>query len=109
MANERGPRMPQDWNRYGPTAARPQGATPGRAMRPQSMTIDIHSHIAIPKTAELVKPNLDPAALPLINFATPETKALNARQDSDRRRQITGHDESLADLDAMCIYLQLVM
>jgi aminocarboxymuconate-semialdehyde decarboxylase len=101
--------MPQDWNRYGPTAARPQGATPGRAMRPQSVTIDIHSHIAIPQAAELVKPHLDPAAIPLINFATPETKALNARQDSDRRGLMTSHDLRLADLDAMGIDLQLVM
>jgi aminocarboxymuconate-semialdehyde decarboxylase len=101
--------MPQDWNRYGPTAARPQGAKPGRAMRPQSMTIDIHSHIAIPQAAELVKPHLDPATIPLINFATPQTKALNARQDSDRRGLMTGHDQRIADLDAMGIDLQLVM
>jgi len=101
--------MPQDWNRYGPTAARPQGANPGRMGRPQSMTIDIHSHIAIPQAAEFVKPHLDPATIPLINFATPETKALNARQDSDRRGLMTGHDQRLADLDAMGIDLQLVM
>src|SRR5229473_2685529 len=109
LHTKRGLRMPQDWNRYGPTAARPRGATPGRAMRPQSMTIDIHSHIAIPQAAELVKPHLDPATIPLINFATPETKALNARQDSDRRGLMTGHDQRLADLDAMGIDLQLVM
>jgi len=101
--------MPQDWNRYGPTAARPQGAAPGRAMRPQSVTIDIHSHIAIPRAAELVKPHLDPAAIPLINFAAPETKAINARQDSDRQGVMTRHEERLADLDAMGIDLQVVM
>jgi aminocarboxymuconate-semialdehyde decarboxylase len=101
--------MPQDWNRYGPTAARPQGAKPGRAMRPQSMTIDIHSHIAIPEAAEFVKPHLDPATIPLINFATPQTKALNARQDSDRRGLMIGHEQRLTDLDAMGIDRQLVM
>jgi aminocarboxymuconate-semialdehyde decarboxylase len=101
--------MPHDWNRYGPTAARPQGATPARALRPQSMTIDIHSHIAIPQAAEFVKPHLDPATIPLINFAAPQTKAINARQDSDRRTLMTGHEERLAVLDAMGIDLQLVM
>src|SRR5215467_3063565 len=101
--------MPQDWNRYGPTAARPHGASPGRATRPQSVTIDIHSHIAIPQAAEFVKPHFDPATIPLINFATPQTKALNARQDGDRRGLMTGHEERLADLDAMGIDLQLVM
>src|SRR5215467_8343152 len=101
--------MPQDWNRYGPTAARPQGANPGRTMRPQSITIDIHSHIAIPQAAEFVKPHLDPATIPLINFATSETKALNARQDADRHGLMTSHSQRLADLDAMGIDLQLVM
>ncbi len=101
--------MPQDWNRYGPTAARPQGARPGRAMRPQSVTVDIHSHIAIPEAAEFVKPHLDPATIPLINFATPQTRGLNARQDSDRRGLMTRHEQRLADLDAMGIDLQLVM
>ncbi len=98
-----------DWNRYGPTAARPKGAKPGREVRPQSITIDIHSHIAIPQAAELVKPHLDLATIPLAHFATPETKALNARQDADRRTVMTSHDARLADLDAMGIDLQLVM
>jgi aminocarboxymuconate-semialdehyde decarboxylase len=101
--------MPQDWNRYGPTAARPKGARPGREVRPQSITIDIHSHIAIPQAAEFVKPHLDPATIPLIHFATAETKALNARQDGDRRALMTSYDARLADLDAMGIDLQLVM
>jgi aminocarboxymuconate-semialdehyde decarboxylase len=101
--------MPQDWNCYGPSAARPQGGKFGRVMRPASITIDIHSHIAIPEAAELVKPHLDPAAIPLINFATPQTKVLNARQDSDRRSLMTSHEQRLFDLDAMGIDLQLVM
>ena len=101
--------MAQDWNRYGPTAVRPQGGKPGRAARPQSITIDIHSHIAIPQAAEFVKPHLDPATVPLVNFAAPETRAINARQDADRRELMTGHDRRLADLDAMAIDLQLVM
>jgi aminocarboxymuconate-semialdehyde decarboxylase len=35
------------WNKYEPTAARKHGK-PGREIRPQSVTIDIHSHIAVP-------------------------------------------------------------
>jgi aminocarboxymuconate-semialdehyde decarboxylase len=101
--------MSQDWNRYGPTAARPQGAKLGRTTRPQTVTIDIHSHVAVPEAAEFVKPHLDPATIPLINFATPETKALNAHQDGERRGVMTSHDQRLTDLDAMGIDLQLVM
>jgi aminocarboxymuconate-semialdehyde decarboxylase len=101
--------MPQDWNCYGASAARPNGAKFGRAMRPQSVTIDIHSHVAVPAAAELVKPHLDPATIPLIKFATPQTKVLTARQESDRRGLMTGHEQRLSDLDAMGIDLQLVM
>ena len=74
--------MSQDWNRYGPTAARPAGAKPGRMVRPQSVTIDIHSHVAVPRAAEFVKPHLDPATIPLARYATPDTKAINVRQDA---------------------------
>jgi hypothetical protein len=40
--------MSQDWNRYGPTAASAAGAKPGRMVRPHSMAIGMHSHIAFP-------------------------------------------------------------
>jgi aminocarboxymuconate-semialdehyde decarboxylase len=101
--------MPENWNRYGPTAARPAGAKPGRMVRPNSVTVDIHSHVAVPRAAEFVKPHLDPATIPLARYAAPETQAINARQDAERRGVMTTHDQRLADLDAMGINLQLVM
>jgi aminocarboxymuconate-semialdehyde decarboxylase len=99
----------QDWNLYGPTAARPAGTKPGRATRPQSITIDIHSHVAVPEAAAAVKPHLDLATIPLAHFATPETKALNARQDADRTPLMVSHDKRLVDIDAMGVDLQVVM
>jgi aminocarboxymuconate-semialdehyde decarboxylase len=101
--------MTENWNRYGPTAARPAGAKPGRMVRPNSVTVDIHSHIAIPRTAEFVKPHLDLSTIPLARYAVPETQAINARQDAERRGVMTSYDQRLADLDAMGIDLQLVM
>jgi aminocarboxymuconate-semialdehyde decarboxylase len=101
--------MTQDWNRYGPTAARAQAKKPGRAVRPKSLTVDIHSHIAIPEAMEFTKPHLDWSTVPLAHFATPETKALNQRQDGDRRSRMVGYDERLADMDAMGIDFQIVM
>ena len=95
-------------NRYGPTAARAPGR-PGREVRPQSITIDIHSHVAVPAAAAFVRPHLDLSTIPLAFFATPETKALNQRQDADRRPRMTQYDARLADLDAMGIDLQVVM
>src|SRR5215813_5833404 len=100
--------MSNDWNRYGATAARPQGK-PGRTMRPQSLTVDLHAHVAVPRAAELVKPHLDLSTIPLARYATPDTKAINIRQDAERTPVMTTHDQRLADLDAMGIDLQLVM
>lgn len=100
--------MQKQWNKYGPTAARQHGR-PGREVRPNSMTIDMHSHVAVPRAFEFVKPHLDLATIPLAHFSTPETKALNQQQDADRTPRMVGYDERLADLDAMGIDLQLVM
>jgi aminocarboxymuconate-semialdehyde decarboxylase len=99
--------MANDWNKYDPTRARPRGK-PGREVRPQTVTIDIHSHIAVPEAAAFVQPHLDLSTIPLAHFATPDTKALNQRQEADRRSRMVGYDERLADLDAMSIDLQVV-
>jgi aminocarboxymuconate-semialdehyde decarboxylase len=100
--------MATQWNKYAATAARKHGK-PGREIRPKSTTIDIHSHVAIPRAAAYVKPHLDLATVPLAHFATAETKALGQKQEEDIRSRITEYDDRIADLDAMGIDLQLVM
>ena len=100
--------MPEQWNKYGPTAAR-KHRKPGREVRPKSTTIDIHSHVAIPRAGAFVKPHLDMSTIALARFANAETKALSQKQEEDVRARITGYDERLADLDAMGIDVQLVM
>ena len=100
--------MAEPSNRYGPTAAR-KHARPGREVRPKSLTIDIHSHVAVPEAAAFVAPHLDLSTIPLAHFASPETKALNRKQDRDRVSRMTTYDERLADLDAMGLDMQLVM
>ena len=101
-----------DTNRYGPTAARKRGK-PGREVRPKSTTIDIHSHVAVPAAAQIAGPHLDLSKIPLANFATDNVKALNAKQEADRRTRITGLDngldERLRDMDDMGLDMQLVM
>ena len=96
------------WNKYEPTAARKHGE-PGREARPKSITIDIHSHVAVPAAAEFVKPHLDPMKNPLVLYATDQTRTLNQKQEADIRPRITGYDPRLDDLDAMGIDFQLVM
>ena len=99
--------MSEIWNRFGPTAARTH-SKPGRTVRPASITIDVHSHVAVPEAANFVKPHLEIALMPLENFATPDTRALNQRQDADRASRMTQYDERLADLEAMGVDLQVV-
>jgi aminocarboxymuconate-semialdehyde decarboxylase len=99
--------MVKTWNRYERTAARPHGK-PGRSVRPQSVTIDIHSHVAVREAATFVQPHLDLATIPLGHFATSETKALNQQQEADRRSRMTDFDDRLGDLDAMGIDIQVV-
>src|SRR6266446_8622727 len=95
-----GDRMAEQWNKYAPTAARKHGKR-GRELRPKSITIDIHSHVAVPAAAAFVKPHLDPMTNPLVLHATPETRALNQKQEQDIRERITSHDRRLTELDAM--------
>ena len=98
--------MPEQWNKYDKTAARRHGR-PGRKVRPASVTIDVHAHVGVPEAAKFVEPHLDWSTIPLANFATPETKALSAKQEADIRAS-AGVAQRLADLDAMGIDIQLI-
>lgn len=94
------------WNKYEPTAARKHGRL-GRDIRPKTITIDVHSHVAVPRAAELVKPHLAPKAMPLVEFADAATRALNQKQEADIAAR-SGLDRRLADLDAMGLDVQIV-
>lgn len=95
-------------NRYGPTAAR---RTDGLAVRPRpaTLTVDMHSHVTVPAAAEFVSPHLDFATIPLAHFATPNTQALNQRQDQERRPLMLDVDLRLAEMDAFGIDHQVIM
>ncbi len=101
--------MANVWNKYANTAARKHGK-PGREARPKSLTIDAHSHVAVPRAAEFIKPYLDVSTIPLAHFSSAETKAVNAKQEADIRSRIVGnYDERFADMDRMGVDMQLVM
>lgn len=99
--------MADMWNKYEPTVARKRGKT-GRELRPKSLTVDIHAHVAIPRAAEFARPHLDMSTIPLAHFADDATKALSAKQEADIRERIAGNDERIAQLDAMGIDIQVV-
>src|SRR6476660_279237 len=100
--------MADIWNKYADTAARKHGK-PGREVRPKSITIDAHTHIAVPRAGEFIKPHLDVSTIPLAHFASAETKAINAKQEADIRGCMTGYDERFAIMDKMGVDMQLVM
>ena len=100
--------MAEETNHYGATAAREHGR-PGREVRPPSITIDMHSHVMVPEAAALTQPHIDLTKVPLAHFATDNTKALNRKQDADRRPNILDIDVRLADMDAAGIDVQVIM
>ena len=100
--------MADETNHYGATAAREHGR-PGRELRPASMTIDMHSHVMVPEAAALVAPHIDLSTVPLAHFATPNTQALNRKQDADRRPNMVDASVRLADMDAAGIDMQVIM
>jgi len=100
--------MTEETNHYGPTAAREHGR-PGRETRPASITIDMHSHVAVPAAAAFVNPHVDPALVPLVHFSTANTGALNAKQNHDRTPNMTDIAVRLADMDAAGIDVQVIM
>jgi aminocarboxymuconate-semialdehyde decarboxylase len=62
----------------------------------------------VPEAANFSKPHLEIASMPLINSATPDTRMLNQRQDTDRTSRMTKYDERFADLEEMGVDLQVV-
>ena len=96
--------MAEIWNRYDVTAARPPRQPDARKQRPQSRTVDIHSHAFVPAAEKFVVPHLRMHA----SGEAAETTALNRKQNDDRRSRLTTLDERLGELDAMAIDVQLV-
>ena len=99
--------MADIWNKYADTAARTHGH-PGRETQPQSVTIDMHCHVAVPRVAEIVAPHLKQSADPLVKASIPETQALMAKQAADIRTRIGTTDERFGVMDAMGIDSQLI-
>jgi aminocarboxymuconate-semialdehyde decarboxylase len=99
--------MPEHWNKYDLTAARTHGR-PGRETRPHSTTVDLHAHVGVARAAEIAKPHLDLATIPLAHSASADTKAVSAKQEADIAPASRGYDKRLADLDRMGIDVQVV-
>lgn len=99
--------MTDVWNKYEPTAARKHGE-PGRKARPKGTTIDIHSHVAVPQAGAFVQQYAGQVDPGLHKYQSPETAAVNAKQDGDLKSRLTFFDERLKDLDAMGVDMQVI-
>jgi aminocarboxymuconate-semialdehyde decarboxylase len=99
--------MANVWNKYANTAARQHGK-PGREVRPKSVTIDCHCHVAVPRVAEIVGPHLKQATDPLVQSSMPETQALMAKQAADIQSRISTTDERFGVMDEMGVDMQLI-
>ncbi len=96
------------FNHYGATVVREQEQA-GHKLRLASKTVDIHAHILIPDAAAFVEPYLGPTVNSQAYFAAPETTALNAKQQRDRKANLLDIDLRLADMDEAGIDMQVVM
>ena len=90
---------PQEWvDAWGPTFA----------VRPVSTTVDVHTHLMVPESADMTRPHLKPEDEPRTLFSSPVTKELNNEFYRLARDKYTDPDARLADMDAMGIDVQLV-
>jgi aminocarboxymuconate-semialdehyde decarboxylase len=93
-------------NRYGPTAARPVPAKPGRL---STTTVDSHAHVVIPSAAKYMVPHVDPQRIAMVMHSNAETNMVNAQQEKDRgpvAMQDIG--DRMRVLDAQGINMQIV-
>jgi aminocarboxymuconate-semialdehyde decarboxylase len=100
--------MTELWNKYANTAARKHGK-PGRESRPQSTTIDIHTHIAIPAAAQYAQRHLTAGGDLLAQYSPPETLQIQKKQGGDRTEVMTQIDQRLKDMDEQGIDIHLIM
>jgi aminocarboxymuconate-semialdehyde decarboxylase len=95
----------QNLNRYGPTAARQVGDGPRRL---DVKTVDIHAHVGVPEAAAYVAPHLNVQNIAMVKHSSDETRAINRRQDEDRRLTMVDLDDRLAVLDKLGVDVQVV-
>ena len=77
-------------------------------MRPKSVTIDIHAHVAVPEAAKFVEPHLDMVDHSARAFRHAGNQGADRRSRKPISARGAGHEHRLADLDAMGIDMQMI-
>lgn len=90
---------PEGWaQRWKPTAV----------PKPPVRTIDIHTHVLVPESADLTRPHFKPEMDPRTFFSSPVTKELNGEFYKLVAPKYTDTDTRLEDMDALGIDTQLI-
>lgn len=97
--------MPDPNNRYGLSAARTH-KTPGRDIRPRSLTVDIHAHVQVSAAADFVRPHQ--TADLRASVYTEETRILTRKQDNDRTPNLIDLALRMRDYEAMGLDAQVI-
>lgn len=93
------PATPQGWvDAWGPT----------RAAKPPTTTVDVHSHLMVPESADLTRPHFKPEYEPRTFFSSPTTKEINTEFYRLASAKYTDPVTRLADMDSMGVDRQLV-
>jgi aminocarboxymuconate-semialdehyde decarboxylase len=91
--------QPQDWAAaWGPTST----------TRPQTVTVDVHTHLMVPEAVEMTLPHARPESDPRTFFSSPQTNELNREFYRIAHDKYHDPDTRIADMDAMGIDIQLV-
>lgn len=94
-----GTRPWQDWAaRWGRTSL----------TKPPVPTIDVHTHLMVPESADLTRPHYRPEADPRTFFSSETTKKLNRAFYEEAHDKFTDPEARIADMDAMGIDRQIV-
>jgi aminocarboxymuconate-semialdehyde decarboxylase len=96
------------WNKYEPTAARTHGK-PGREIRPKSVTIDIHAHVAVPAAGAYVAKHANLAGTGLDKFMSAEVAAVDAKQNEDMKERLISPAIRMKTLDDMGVDMQVIL
>jgi aminocarboxymuconate-semialdehyde decarboxylase len=93
---------------YQRTAARPAGR-PGREVRPDTLTVDLHCHAFVREAWDEVVRHVEPAKVARPRSENALTMAVNRRQNADRMHHLTNIDQRLFDMDEMGIDMQAII
>lgn len=76
--------------------------------KPPTRTVDVHTHLLVPKAAEMTRPHYRPELDPRTFFSSARSTELNQQFYAEVREKFTRPEARIADMDEMGIDVQVV-